>query len=128
MSYTAPTDPILYIEAGPIFSMRASGAIKAGQCLTIGDPTTGVRVADDVDQGFVGVAGYAAANNDLVQVIGPGNIVRSIASAAVEFGDPIMVAGSEGKVCNLGLTSGNKIGVAMEAQPAAEGTVVVLLT
>jgi hypothetical protein len=129
MTFTAITDPILYLEGGPIYNMIASGAIVAGQCLMIAGPFE-VKPATVVTTRFVGVAGYSAADNAEIQVLGPGNIVRcqTYAPDTCEFGDALAISGSLGRVSNLGVSSGNKIGVAFETQTSASGSVIVLLT
>ena len=134
MTYTAPTDPILYLEGGPIISMRASGAIKAGQALSVASPTIidniDIKVADDLDTGFIGVAGYAAADNGLIQVLGPGNIIRGIiaGTAKCTYGDDLMISGAEGKFANANITYGTKVGVALQTQATNNGTAIILLT
>ena len=128
MTYTAPTDDILYSEGGPIFSLQASGAIYAGQCLTA-DGTMECKVASNADDAFIGVALYDVSNDDYVAIAGPGNIVRCIVNGTSKCtsGDDMMISGTEGKISNTGLAAGTKIGVALETQATDGGTVRVLL-
>lgn len=113
MTYTAPTDPILYSEGGPIYNLQANGAIYAGQCLTAYG-TMECDQAAHTDDAFIGVAQYEVADNGYVSVIGPGNIVRVIPALDIARGEDIMCSGAEGKVGTVGLAAGTKIGVALE--------------
>ena len=127
MTYTKPVEPILFIEGGPIHTLKANGIIYAGQCLTAYG-TMECDQAGNNDDAFVGVAMYDVADNIDVAIAGPGNIVRVIpACATISKGDDIMCSGSEGKVANETLAAGTKIGVALEDAVVDVATRVLLV-
>lgn len=130
MTWTTINDTILYSEVGPIFHMKASGAVYAGQALTVEEDME-VSPTPDACESFVGVAQYNKADNGYVSVIGPGNIVRMIGmsgSSGVLVGDDVMCSGSEGKISNTGLAAGLKVGVALETLTSStEGAIRVKL-
>lgn len=129
MTYTKPTDPILYAGQGAKLSLQANGAIYAGQALTAYG-TMECDQAAATDDAFIGVAQYDADDNDYVTVLGKGNIVRMIVegSSVCAVGDDMMTVGTEGKISNAGLSNGLKIGVALETQATDDGTVRIILT
>jgi len=137
MSFTSPTDDIIIQEGTFAFDYTASGTVYGGQCVVpehgpgnVGMyvKAAGTTTAGAVDN-FIGVAAYQADNGEKVAVYGPGNIVRCIVSGAsnCNIGDDLMTA-YEGKVTQDGAAAGKKIGVALETQATANGTVKVLLT
>jgi len=130
MAYTAPTEDIIEQEGTFAYNFTASGAISAGQCLTAGAGTMYAEIAATMEDAFIGVAAYTVTNKQELAVYGPGNIVRCIVNgtAACTVGDDLYVSGQEGKVSNGGNTGEHRsIGVALETQATADGTVRVLI-
>ena len=129
MAFTNPTDDIILQEGVFAYDYEASGSIKAGQCLIPIGTFQAKVVGNDPSDAFIGVAAYAASDKDQIAVYGPGNIVRCIVSGTSKctVGDDLMTA-AEGKVSNAGAAAGKKIGVALQTQATADGTVKVLLT
>jgi len=92
MTFTAiANDPVLVEEGTFTMNYKASGAIKGGEAVCCSGATEAVRVCAKKcqytwDAGYVGVALYPAAHNDMVAVAGPGNKVRVRVSGAVKAG------------------------------------------
>jgi len=138
MTFTSPTDDILCNDDGFMYGFEASGAIKAGQVVTVttsASPTQPFVVQAypiaAATENSVGVAIYTAADGEDVAVAGNGCIVRCIVSGTSKCvaGDDLY-AGWEGKVDNSGTygSTSPPIGVALETQATADGTVRVLLS
>ena len=137
MAFTGPTDDILCNDDGFIYGFEASGAIKKGQVVSVVSKTTksqpfAVQVYPVADPTVhpAGVALFTVATGADVAVAGDGAIVRCIVSGTSKCvaGD-ILWPGFEGKVDNTG-THGSaeiKLGIALETQATADGTVRVLL-
>ena len=128
MTYIKPTDPILISGPGSKLSLKANGAVYAGQALTAYGNLECDQAAA-TDDAFIGVAQYDVADNGYVTVLGKGNIVRMIVegSSVCAVGDAMMTVGTEGKISNAGLAAGLKIGVALETQATDDGTVRIQL-
>lgn len=128
LTFTAPTDDIIFQEGAMAYNYQASGSILAGQLVYPND-TMKVAAVNTVDMtGIVGVAAYDVTDDEYVAVWGPGNIVRCKSSGAVTVGDPLCgsVNGHVYKEPGT-LTAGAKIGVALETV-ATDTQVRVLLT
>ena len=137
MTFTSPTDDILCNDDGFIYGFEASGAIKAGQVVSV--TTSSSPSQPFVVQAYpipeatvnpVGVAIYTAADGEDVAVAGDGCIVRCIVSGTAKCvaGDDLY-AGYEGKVDNAATYGSTSVpvGIALETQATADGTVRVLL-
>jgi len=128
MTFTSPTDDILFNSDGTLMNFLASGALSAGQCVTAGHADGYCELASVNDDACIGVVVTTAAHGKPVSVAGPGCIVRCIVAGTSKctIGDDLMVSG-EGKVANETAGTGTKIGIALETQATADGTVKVLL-
>jgi len=124
MTYTAPTDDIMYQGRPDMLGFTASGTINEGQCCMAVGTLQAIAATEDVDK-FIGVAVYKKTDGEKIALAGPGTIVRVVASGTVSSADDVF-CGSEGKVYNAG-TAANKIGVALEDADGTTSVVRVLL-
>jgi hypothetical protein len=136
MSFTGPTDDIIFQEGTFAYNFQASGAIVGGQAVEIQDTMKvaaplGTKVFDNNSK-IIGVAAYDVTDKEYVAVYGPGNIVRVIISGASNclVGD-ILIPSSDGKFQNKVTAasyclSGIKA-IALETQATNNGTARVLL-
>jgi len=137
MTYTAPTDDILYNDDGVLYGYEASGEIFKGQVVSVTTKTGSKQpfVCETYAVTIptianVGVAVFYAEDNDIA-IAGPGCIVRCIVAAAsvCTAGDTLWPSGNEGKVANIYTIGDANVpcGVALETQASADGTVLMMV-
>jgi len=115
LTFTAPTDDIIFQEGTAAYNFIASGTILAGQ-LVFPNDTMKVAAVNAADKdNIIGVAAYDVTDDEYVAVWGPGNIVRCKSSGALTVGTA--VHGSlNGHVYYdpAGVTATAKVGIALE--------------
>ena len=137
MAFTGPTDDILCNDDGFLYGFEASGAITKGQVVSVTTKASStqpfaVQAYPTADPTVhpIGVAIFTAADDADVAVAGDGAIVRCIVSGTSKCvaGDTLW-PGFEGKVDNTGTYGSTSvpIGIALETQATADGTVRVLI-
>jgi len=126
LTFTSPSDDIIFQEGTSAYNFKASGTIKKGQVVYPAD-TMEVKIAPTMSTGVVGVAAYDVTDNEYLAVWGPGNIVRCMSSGSITVGDDLCVNSAAGHVGSSSPAAGAKIGVALETVATAT-SVKVLLT
>jgi hypothetical protein len=136
MSFTGPTDDIIFQEGTFAYNFQASGTIVGGQAVEIQDTMKvaaplGSKLQDNNSK-IIGVAAYDVTDKEYVAVYGPGNVVRVIISGASNctVGE-VLVPSCDGKFLNRNTSaapcaSGLKA-IALETQATNNGTAKVLL-
>ena len=116
LTFTAPSDDIIFQEGVAAYNFQASGNILAGQLVYPKDTmkVAAVNAADKTD--IIGVAGYDVTDDEYVAVWGPGNIVRCKSSGAITVGQ-VLNGSVNGHVYYdpAGVTAGAKVGIALES-------------
>jgi len=128
-STTWPDDDIIVQEGTFAYDFIASGTIYAGQAVEpVG--TMQVRKVTTAYKG-IGVAAYDAADTTHVAVYGPGNIVRACASGTSCAVSKPLFASIEGKwqplLSTAWATVSGAIGIALDSQATADGSIRILL-
>ena len=138
MTYTAPTDDILYNDDGCLYGYEASSTVEKGQVVQV-TTKTGSKMPFVVQtykttpptKPAAGVAVFEAENTDIA-IAGQGCIVRCIVAGTSKCvaGDTLWPSGSEGKVSNDYTYGGTNVpcGIALETQATDGGTVRMLVT
>jgi len=140
LTYVAPTDDIILQEGVFAYNYQASGAIMAGQVVTIQDSMKvgvfggALSTAGASAKNVVGIAAYGCADKGYVAVFGPGNVVRCVTSGAVSCGDLLTLGsvnghvGSQAYLTNITTTAaGTIIGKALESKASATVVKVLLI-
>jgi hypothetical protein len=125
MTWTAPTDDVIFQEGVFMYSYECSGTVIAGETVyPVG--TMKVKAAGTAQWAkVVGVAAYGQTDGKMIGVYGPGNIVRGcVSGTAVAVGDPLMPTAS-GWIDATTHPSG--IAIALETQATDTGQLRVLL-